>query len=513
MDQTYIRWINHGEHYDQPDIIDPLYSDGYQPEDLVQDEATANLLRDLYPYASQQPHGYHKKPLFHDLIEDAKRLVAPGSVVSRFELIVKLLHDKSYLGITSKAFNAVAKTYIDALPGAGLPKSFYEVKQYIKVLGLGYEKIDFCKNNCALFWMEYNDLDECPVCKESRWKHDGAGGKKKIPWKVLRYFPLVQRLQRLFASKQTSRETRWHKEILTPDPDLLRHPADGDEWKQFDLDHPDFNADPRKLRLSLATDGFNPFGDMSNSYNMLYMETIGKPSARGSGFRNWFEKHISKLHEENPGAVSADLLVLSRGPDKRVLVAAACNANGVHYNSYEREQHLKTRNSGITTSGDHLTTRKKRSESFDHYGHIEEAIQLFYSDKWYKDDPYILVPQAAKVLFWEDRSRKGWQYVQKFVARNIYDLDENADPIIGAQQDGFAGCMQTKVADIDETSLDTGTPAHDGEVDFNVEVSIVNKEMDKLKLPGESQEENGHDEHDETMHEYQNEDEGDDDDD
>ena len=52
MDQTYIRWINHGEHYDQPDIIDPLYSDGYQPEDLVQDEATANLLRDLYPYAT-----------------------------------------------------------------------------------------------------------------------------------------------------------------------------------------------------------------------------------------------------------------------------------------------------------------------------------------------------------------------------------------------------------------------------------------------------------------------------
>jgi len=234
-----------------------------------------------------------------------------------------------------------------------------------------------------------------------------------------------------------------------------------------------------------------------------------------------------------------------------VLVAAACNANGVHYSSYEREQHLKTRNSGITTSGDHLTTRKKRSESFDHYGHIEEVIQLFYSDKvtvrsvvlfkcywynqdpnkgkgarndgyfisvdttaqWYKDDPYILVPQAAKVLFLEDRSRKGWQYVQKFVARNIYDLDENADPIIGAQQDDFAGCMQTKVADIDETSLDTGIPAHDGEVDFTVEVSIVDKEMDKLKLPGESQEENGQDEQDETMHEYQNEDGGDDDDD
>ena len=82
-----------------------------------------------------------------------------------------------------------------------------------------------------------------------------------------------------------------------------------------------------------------------------------------------------------------------------MLVAAACNANGVHYSSYEREQHLKTRNSGIMTSGDHLIGRKKKSESFDHYGHIEEVIELFYSDKvtvrsvvlfkcyWYNQDP------------------------------------------------------------------------------------------------------------------------------
>ncbi|KAK1646363.1 hypothetical protein QYE76_064168 [Lolium multiflorum] len=252
--------------------------------------------------------------------------------VKSFELIVKLLHDKSYQGITNKAFNAVAKTYSDALPGAGLPKSFYEVKQYIK----------------------YNDLDECPVCKESRWKHDGAGGKKKIPWKVLRYFPLVQRLQRLFASEQTSRETRWHKEILTPDPDLLRHPADGDEWKQFDLDHPDFAADPRNLRLGLATDGFNPFGNMSNSYSM-----------------------------------------------------------------------------------------------------------------W----PVLVTPYNQAPWTCTDQSN----------------------------------CMMAL--------LIPGIPAHDGEVDFTVEVSIVDKEMDKLKLPGESQEENGQDEQDETMHEYQNEDGGDDDDD
>jgi hypothetical protein len=95
--------------------------------------------------------------------------------------------------------------------------------------------------------------------------------------------------------------------------------------------------------------------------------------------------------------------------------------------------------------------------------------------------------------------------VENFVARNIYDLDGNPDPIIGAQQDDVGGCTKIKVDGIDEISLDTGGPAHDGQVDFIVDVSIVNKEMDKLKLPDESwEEDDGPNEQDETTHEYEN---------
>jgi hypothetical protein len=44
---------------------------------------------------------------------------------------------------------------------------------------------------------------------ESRWQVDRAGDeKKKIPWKVLRYFPLIPRLQRMCATKETSKQIR-----------------------------------------------------------------------------------------------------------------------------------------------------------------------------------------------------------------------------------------------------------------------------------------------------------------
>ena len=40
------------------------------------------------------------------------------------------------------------------------------------------------------FWKENADLEMCPVCEEPRYKlNDGKG--KKIPNKILRYFPLT----------------------------------------------------------------------------------------------------------------------------------------------------------------------------------------------------------------------------------------------------------------------------------------------------------------------------------
>ncbi|GLT26643.1 hypothetical protein SLA2020_016950 [Shorea laevis] len=48
----------------------------------------------------------------------------------------------------------------------------------------------------------------------------------------------------------------------------MRHPVDSYAWKNFDSQHPSFASDPRNIRLGLASDGFNPFGNMSTSYSV-----------------------------------------------------------------------------------------------------------------------------------------------------------------------------------------------------------------------------------------------------
>ena len=51
-----------------------------------------------------------------------------------------------------------------------MPKGCYEAKKIITNLGLGYEKIHACPNDCMLYWKENSILDACPVCEISRWK-------------------------------------------------------------------------------------------------------------------------------------------------------------------------------------------------------------------------------------------------------------------------------------------------------------------------------------------------------
>ncbi|XP_026448702.1 uncharacterized protein LOC113348969 [Papaver somniferum] len=205
---------------------------------------------------------------FEELLGKAKQELYPGCTdYSSLTFLVELMHLKVLNCWSNKSFEMQLELLKKSFPKDNtIPSSYYEAKNILRDLGLGYESIDACKNDCALYWKEHKDRDDCPVCHEPRYKfNDGKG--KKIPHKVLRYFPLKPRLQRLFASRHTADDMRWHKEHVAPEG-VLRHPADAEAWKHFDLRYPQFAEDPRNVRLGLATDGFNPFGNMNNAYSM-----------------------------------------------------------------------------------------------------------------------------------------------------------------------------------------------------------------------------------------------------
>ncbi|XP_042980097.1 uncharacterized protein LOC122310279 [Carya illinoinensis] len=93
-------------------------------------------------------------------------------------------------------------------------------------------------------------------------------GIRVIPQKVLRHFPLVPRLQRLYMSTKISTDMRWHKDQRATTDTIMRHPADSEFWKTFDKDHSWFASDARNVRLGLASDGFNPFNNLAKPYSI-----------------------------------------------------------------------------------------------------------------------------------------------------------------------------------------------------------------------------------------------------
>ena len=60
----------------------------------------------------------------------------------------------------------------------------------------------------------------------------------------------------------TVKDMRWHVEERRDDR-ILRHSVDSDAWKEFDKKHMEYSLELRNIRLGLATDGFNPFRNMS----------------------------------------------------------------------------------------------------------------------------------------------------------------------------------------------------------------------------------------------------------
>jgi hypothetical protein len=40
---------------------------------------------------------------------------------------------------------------------------------------------------------------------------------------------------------------------------MLKHPADGSQWRSIDREFSKFAEDARNLRFALSTDGMNPF--------------------------------------------------------------------------------------------------------------------------------------------------------------------------------------------------------------------------------------------------------------
>ncbi|TYK03264.1 transposase [Cucumis melo var. makuwa] len=265
IDESYKIWFWHGE---QQLPESSLYEESSKFDTHMYEVNDVGRINEMIEVAHEE---YSKDPNeFEKLLNDAEKSLYEGcKKFTKLSTLVKLYNLKVRYGWSDISFSELLKTLKEILPTFNeIPTSIYEAKKTLGALGMSYEKIHACPNDCCLYRKEHANATECPECGESRWKYanNANEGKKQIPVKVVWYFPPIPRFKRLFRSINNAKNLIWHSNERVIGG-KLRHPADSPAWKLIDLKWPDFGSEPRNIRLALSADRINPHSEMSSKYS------------------------------------------------------------------------------------------------------------------------------------------------------------------------------------------------------------------------------------------------------
>jgi hypothetical protein len=198
-----------------------------------------------------------------DLLEESSIPLYEGSKTSRVVAIILLVNCFAVFGVSNACATELLKLLSELLPVKNtLPKSYYKARKYLRQLGLSFVSIHACVNGCCLFRKELEGAINCPKCGQLRFKSESS----RTPMKVLRHFPLIPRLRRMYRCTSLAKLNKWHTERKDRCGNVECVP-DSKAWKHIDSVYPGFALEERNIRLGLALDGVNPFSNQSLSHS------------------------------------------------------------------------------------------------------------------------------------------------------------------------------------------------------------------------------------------------------
>ena len=270
IDQSYRTWYWHGE-ADPTSGQSTAMAQGYDTLDYGDVASTLEMVHAAQDECMNDPMSFKK------LVEDTEKLLYPNYLkYNKISTLVKLNNLKAKYGWSDKSFSDLLQLLGDMLPvNNEMPLSMYEAKKTLNALGMEYEKIHACPNDCMLYRNELRDESSCPTCGMSRWKVNKAGVRntKGVPAKVLWYLSPIPRFRRMFQSPKTANDLKWHAQEIENDGQL-RHPTDSPTWQLLNQMLPQFASDLRNLRLSILADGINPHSSITSRYSYWPIITI-----------------------------------------------------------------------------------------------------------------------------------------------------------------------------------------------------------------------------------------------
>jgi Transposase family tnp2 len=206
------------------------------------------------PRPRHRPEGQHQ---WEEAEKHARTPIFDGARLSRLSAILGLMNIQAkYKASNALISDIFAFCHDLMLPCENvLPSSWKEAKGVLSSIGMDYHIIHACVNDCMLFHGANALLTECDKCGEARY--DGNMLTKSVPRKSVRWFPIIPRLLHMYRCSDLAELMVWHKTHRSEEG-VMRLPVDSLAHKHVESTWPEFEVDPRHVRLGLASDGVSP---------------------------------------------------------------------------------------------------------------------------------------------------------------------------------------------------------------------------------------------------------------
>ena len=153
---NYLVWRRHRELLSRRNVV-PEHDAGHQDTTNNRMDDMLNDLGRGIDFDVEEQQG--RVPLY---VEEYFRLLEAGDEklhdhtdMTLLETVSELMALKSKHNVSNNYYNDLVKLMDKVLPNNHkLSKNLYRTKKMLAGLGMKYEKIDVCPNNCMLFWKE-----------------------------------------------------------------------------------------------------------------------------------------------------------------------------------------------------------------------------------------------------------------------------------------------------------------------------------------------------------------------
>jgi len=212
--RCYKIWYLHGERFEYGSSSDPQTADrldepttdvdfGIGTVQMVYDAYGENLPsgeeegdRQEQPNLENFPceeEGEREQPnlearRFFEMLDAAKQPLYQGFKDGHSPLssASRLMALKTDYNLAEECVDAIADFVKDVLPEDNLaPGSYYEVQKLVAGLGLPYQVIDVCIDNCMIYWRADENRERCKFCRKPRYQD--TTGRVPVPYKRMWY--------------------------------------------------------------------------------------------------------------------------------------------------------------------------------------------------------------------------------------------------------------------------------------------------------------------------------------